>query len=89
MGLLRVALVTMTVLFSLWVFVMAGAPVLGDLSDFAKDDPAVQETNRGDTVTRITDVAVVHAPTILGGGFVLLFFGYIVFRERGTRRRPP
>lgn len=87
MGLLRVAVMLVGVLFTLWVFSIFAPAIIEPLNDQAHEHDAVADEGYSDDVDTIEEVVLKDAPTLLGGGFVVLVIIYAVWRERFDRRR--
>ncbi|QSG02526.1 hypothetical protein [Natranaeroarchaeum sulfidigenes] len=89
--LIGVMIFFVTVLVALWIFTIVAPPIIDALVDMSTDIDAVEEQGYSGTVDRYHTVVLQQAPTILGGGFIVLIILFAVFRERflgaGGRRR--
>lgn len=89
-GIIRVGVLLIFVLALLWIFAIVAPATLEPIYDVASSNEDVQDQGYGGTVDTTLAVALQHAPTLFGVGFILLVIAYAAFRERytGVRRRP-
>lgn len=91
MGLIRVIIWFLTVLFSLWIFSLLLGRVLEPIRKIALSFDAVSSMGYDSGVNLLWPIVSKWAPLLLAVGAILLIIIYAVFQEqfRGARRPHP
>lgn len=87
MGLLRVGIAVLGVLLTLWVYSIFAPAIMEPMHDTVNGSDAVQGEGYSGDVDNILELVVKDAPTLMMGGFIVLFIAFAVWRERFESRR--